>query len=55
MENPKYTKNIQKIIATIEIENMHLDEDFINELIKVDKGEKSSEQLRQEVIDKYAR
>jgi len=37
------------------IENMHLSKDFITELVKVANGEKTSEELRQEVIRKYAR
>lgn len=36
------------------IEDMYLRKEFVVELIKVAKGEKSSEQLRQEVIRKYA-
>ena len=37
------------------IENMHLSKAFVEELVKVSNGEKTSEQLRQEVIRKYAR
>lgn len=37
------------------IENMYLSKDFVKEMIKVSKGEKTSEELRQEVIRKYAR
>ena len=36
-------------------ELINLSKDFINELLKVSRGEKSSEQLRQEVLKKYAR
>ena len=37
------------------IENMFLSKSFIDELAKVSRGEKTSEELRQEVIKKYAR
>ena len=37
------------------IEDMYLSKEFVNELIKVSNGEKTSDQLRQEVIKKYAR
>ena len=37
------------------IENMYLSKNFVNELIKVDNGEKTTEELRQEVIKKYGR
>lgn len=48
----KQLQNIQNIVTTMKIEGMDLDKDFINELIKVSNGEKTSEQLRQEVLKK---
>lgn len=51
----KQLQNIQNVVSTMKIENMNLDKDFINELIKVSNGEKTSEQLRQEVMEEYAR
>ncbi len=44
-----------KQVATMAIENMYLSSSFVKELMKVSCGEKTSEQLRQEVIKKYAR
>lgn len=55
IENTKSARNIRNVAATMAIENMHLSKDFVEELIKVSNGEKTSEQLRQEVIRKYAR
>lgn len=55
IENTKTTREIRNVAATMAIENMHLSEAFIEELVKVANGEKTSEQLRQEVIRKYAR
>ena len=37
------------------IENMFLSRDFINEMLKVPSGEKTSDELRKEVIKRYAR
>ena len=51
----KLAKDIRNVAATMAIENMHLSKAFIEELVKVSNGEKTSEQLRQEVIKKYAR
>ena len=53
--NTKENRDIQNVISTMAIENMFLSKSFIDELTKVSKGEKTSEQLRQEVIQKYAR
>ena len=48
-------QGVQNVVATMAIENMYLSKDFINELIKVARGEKNSEELRQEVILRHAR
>ncbi len=55
VENTEKNREIKDVVATMAIENMYLSKDFIKELIKVSNGEKTSEQLRQEVINKYAR
>ena len=55
IRNTKKTRDIQNFAATMAIENMHLSKAFVEELVKVANGEKTSEQLRQEVIRKYAR
>ena len=51
--NTKNMKRIRNVVATMAIEDMYLSKEFVNELIKVSNGEKTSEQLRQEVIKKY--
>ena len=48
-------RRLKNVLGSMAIENMYLDEAFINEMIKVANGEKSSEELRQEVIAEYAR
>lgn len=55
VENIEVTRVVRDVAATMAIENMPLSKAFVEELIKVGNGEKTSEQLRQEVIRKYAR
>ena len=53
LKNTKSSRDIRNVAATMAIEGMYLSDAFIEELVKVSKGEKTSEQLRQEVIRKY--
>ena len=53
--NTNSMKRIRNVVATMAIEDMYLSKEFVNELIKVSNGEKTSDQLRQEVIKKYER
>ena len=55
VENTKQNRDVQYVVATMAIENMYLSNDFIKELLKVSRGEKTTEELRQEVIKQYAR
>ena len=55
VENTKENREIKNVVSTMAIENMFLSKSFIDELAKVSSGEKTSEELRQEVIKKYAR
>jgi hypothetical protein len=55
VENTKATADVKEVVATLAIENMYLKKDFVLELIKVANGEKTSEELRQEVIKRHAR
>ena len=55
IECTKENKEIMNVAATMAIENMFLCEDFLNEIIKVKKGEKTYDELRQEVRKQYAR
>jgi|GEM_PF-629741 len=50
----KKIEGVRDVVATMAIEDMYLSKDFVVELIKVAEGEKTSEQLRQEVISRYA-
>ena len=51
--NTKEMRQVRDVVATMAIEDMYLSREFVEELIKVANGEKTSEQLRQEVISKY--
>jgi len=55
VKNTKATRNVKKVAATMAVEDMALSKEFVNELMKVANGEKTSEELRQEVIKKHAR
>lgn len=55
IKNTNYSNSVKNVVATMAIEDMYLRKEFVLELIKVAKGEKTSEELRREVIKKYAR
>jgi hypothetical protein len=55
LENTKDNQELKRVSATMAIENMFLSRDFINEMLKVSSGEKTTDELRKEVIKKYAR
>lgn len=53
LENTKENREIRDVLATLAIENMYVSKEFVEELLKVSRGEKTTEELRQEVIRKY--
>lgn len=55
VKNTKGSRQVKKVVATMAIEDMYLSKSFVKELLKVSQGEKTSEQLRQEVFKRYAR
>lgn len=55
VENTENMKKLQNVVSTMSIENMYLSKEFVEELIKVSNGEKTSEELRQGVIKKYTK
>lgn len=55
IENTRENREIKNVVATMAIEDMYFSKEFITEMIKVSKGEKTSEELRQEIIKKYVR
>lgn len=55
IENTKPNQQLAQVIASMAIEEMYVSQEFMQELLKISKGEKTTEELRQEVIKKYAR
>lgn len=55
IENTKKNRQLKSVAATMAIEDMYVSNSFMKEMIKVCNGEKTSEELRREVIRKYAR
>lgn len=51
--NTAENRSVRNVVATMAVENMHFSEEFVTELLKVANGEKTSEELRQEVIKRY--
>lgn len=48
-------QSVKNVIATMAVEDTYLSKEFVSKLIEVASGKRSSEELRQEVIRKYAR
>ena len=46
---------IQNVTATMAIEGMYFNRDFLQKMMQVSRGELTPEEVRQEVIKKYAR
>ena len=46
--------DVRNVASTMAIEDMYVSKDFINKMILVASGELSSEQVRQEVIGRFA-
>ena len=46
---------VKQVVATMAVEDMYFSKEFIYKMQKVAEGELSSEQVRQEVINKYGR
>ena len=55
LENTKDNQDIRNAVASMAIENMFFDEDFIMELVKVSKGEKTDEEMIREIKQEYGR
>lgn len=55
VENTDANRKLAQVIASMAIEEMYVNKEFATELMKVSNGEKTTEELRQEVIKKYAR
>ncbi len=55
LNDTEENKAVINVAATMAVENMPLSEEFIKKLMQVNKGEITAEELRNEVIKRYAR
>ena len=53
VKNTKENRTVRNAVATMAIENMYYDEEFIRKLLLVANNKMTSEELRQEVIARY--
>lgn len=51
----KAMRAVENVVATMAIEDMYLEDDFIRDLYMCMMGKKSTEEMRREIIGKYAR
>lgn len=55
VENTKENRALQQVVATMAIEDMYFDKDFLGKMLQVSKGEKTTEEIIEEIKKKYAR
>lgn len=54
IKNTEVGRIVQRVAATMAIEDMYVSKEFIEKLLKVSNGEMTSEELRKEVLKEYA-
>ena len=54
IENTEAGRKVQQAAATMAISDMYLSKEFIEKLLKVNNGEMTTDDLIQELNDKYA-
>ena len=54
IKNTEAGRIVQRVAATMAIEDMYVSKEFIKKLLKVSNGEITSEELRKEVLKEYA-
>ena len=55
VENTKENRALQQVVATMSIEDMYFDKDFLGKMFQVAKGEKTTEEIVEEIKKEYAR
>ncbi|WP_407384600.1 antitoxin VbhA family protein [Holdemanella porci] len=55
IENTEAGRKVQQAVATMAIEDMYVSKEFIEKLLKVSEGEMTTDDLIQELNDKYAK
>ena len=54
IKNTEAGRIVQRVAATMAIEDMYVSKELIEKLLKVSNGEMTSEELRKEVLKEYA-
>ena len=54
IENTEAGRKVQQVAATMAMEDMYVSKEFIEKLLKVSKGEMTTDDLIQELNKKYA-
>lgn len=55
IKNTEAGRKVQQVAATMAISDMHLSKEFIEKLLKVNNGEMTTDDLIQELNNKYAK
>ena len=55
IKNTKAGRKVQQVAATMAISDMYVSKEFIEKLLKVSNGEMTTDDLIQELNDKYAK
>ena len=55
LKNTKENREIRRVTATMAVEGMYFDKEFLLDMVKVTNGEKASGELRKEIIRTYAK
>ena len=53
VKNTKENKTVRDAVASMAVDGMYFKAEFIEKLLMVANGEKTSDELRQEVLQKY--
>lgn len=46
--------NVKKVFSTMAIEDMYFSDDFVDKAIKISRNELTTDQVRKEILEKYA-
>ena len=55
VDNTKENRALQQVVATMSIGDMYFDKDFLGKMLQVSKGEKTTEEIVEEIKREYAR
>lgn len=55
VENTENAKKIQRVVASMALENMYVSEDLIKKVMEADEQGKSYDHIRQELMQRYVR